>query len=53
MFRALRGMQGASEKVRVERFRALSVRMGVTGTHITIGGDETVIAAELIPGKSN
>ena len=27
----LRGVQGTSEKIQVERFRALSVRMGVAG----------------------
>jgi hypothetical protein len=53
MFRAMRGMQGTSEKVRVERFRSLSVRMGVAGTLITNGGDETVIPVGLIRGKSN
>ena len=53
MFRAMRGMQGTSEKVWVERFRALSVRMGLTGTLVTTGGDETVIPVEVIRGKSN
>jgi len=53
MFRAMRGMQGPSEIVRVERFPALSVRMGLTGTLVTTGGDETVIPVEVIRGKSN
>jgi hypothetical protein len=38
----MRGVQGTSEKPLVERFSALSVRMGVVGTLATSAGRETV-----------
>jgi hypothetical protein len=54
MFRAMRGMQGTSERVRVERFRALSVRMGVAGdTHNERRRRDGNTLLGLIRGKGN